>query len=537
MGLKRREKRVLWAHKVSERQVKKLRWKVKLIRREVKRIFLELEGLHGTQTKTKHLSEEVRIQDGRLHQKLQKILAEVGKIKHQLSVQRERIRRAERVAHFRITYVEAQLRRGRQGQGHAHELLQLAEAQLQRAQASIHQLVLTYHKPRGGRQPPLELLHVLEEEERANFHKIKQFRKKRLNIEAELRLIQKRLLEKSGKEVRLKTNVRRELRRSLLRERRLLQKFKNTEAKVKQILRRSEMTRKKESVLRREVKEEVTRVARQLENLNLAISAYSRKSRHWASMERADRAAPHSKKISRLHHSVLEFQAALKTARDEMVKVGNKLKNIVAKSTRLEDARARITHVYKLKMAQYFLQVHKLENRKEKLKKIISVFSYMKRRGRLGQNSVATNHDRTEMLRKIYNLRSRESKMLGRVEKDTRKYADEMIILNKKMKVFANMKRTMIRKLKWKMKTSKMELVQKSNILNAKMKLENRLIDHELQASKFQKTDLAREADMEHSKGKKENAQLRRMRERLEREVRFHQSGVPRKTYQEDNNH
>merc|ERR1712137_551428 len=171
-----------------------------------------------------------------------------------------------------------------------------------------------------------------------------------------------------------------------------------------------EMTRKKESVLRREVKEEGTRVARQLENLNLAISAYSRKSRHWASMERADRAAPHSKKISRLHHPVLEFQAALKTARDEMVKVGNKLKNIVAKSTRLEDARARITHVYKLKMAQYFLQVHKLENRKEKLKKIISVFSYMKRRGRLGQNSVATNHDRTEMLRKIYNLRSRETR-------------------------------------------------------------------------------------------------------------------------------
>merc|ERR1712137_1448044 len=196
--LQRRERRVMWAHKVSEKQAKRLRWKLALIREEVKRVEVALKGVHGTQSKHKRDLEKVRMHDRHLHKELHTILEEVRKVRHKFAVERVNMRAAIRVVHLRMSHDEMQLRRGRQGQYHAHELLQLAEAQLRQAHQSMNKLVSTYKKLRV--QPRwLQRVHALEEKEREGFHKIKHIREKRLNVEAKIRLIQRKLLEKSGK--------------------------------------------------------------------------------------------------------------------------------------------------------------------------------------------------------------------------------------------------------------------------------------------------------------------------------------------------
>merc|ERR1712196_750075 len=175
---------------------------------------------------------------------------------------------------------------GHRGQGRAHEVLQMAQAQLRQAHASMKQLVSTYKKLRVRQPRLLVRVHALDEEERKNLRKIKHFRKKRLNVEAKIRLIQRRLLEKSGKEVKLKVKVRRASRRYLSRKRSLVQKFKHTEMIVKKIWKQFTRTKKKESVLRKQEKGEVRRVARQLKKLNLQMAAYSRRSRQLARLKR-----------------------------------------------------------------------------------------------------------------------------------------------------------------------------------------------------------------------------------------------------------
>merc|ERR1712137_231761 len=350
---------------------------------------------------------------------------------------------------------------------------------------------------------------------------------------------------------KLKANVRRELRRSLSSERGLLQKFKHSEVKVHETWRRFMITKKKERVLRRHVKEEVKRVARQLKKLNLGISAYSVKSRQWASMIRAERAVPHSKRISTMlhgvkHRSAQRFQAKLKVARDEVVKIANKLKNVIKKSQRLRDARARVTHVYKRKLTLYFLQLRRLENKKTKLEKMYNVFSArFVKQGSLGRKRAAerktfkgaASHEKTIMLRKIHNLKSREGKLYVRVKKETGRYVNKMIILNKNTRMLAKLKRRMIHKLEWKIKKSQMELVRRSNRLNVQIALENRLVRHAWRASKFEEAHLAKQVDIERRKRRQEVVQLRHRRETLQSEVRHHRSGVPNKSFHENNKH
>merc|ERR1712137_194821 len=114
-----------------------------------------------------------------------------------------------------------------------------------------------------------------------------------------------------------------------------------------------------------------------VEKMNLEIAAFSHKSRKWRSLKRAGTSIPRSKKISTPVHSpqkhrALGLQVTLRAAHDEVGKIANQFNKVIAKSQRLEKAKARITRVYRLKLTRYLFQVHKLENKKRKLKMMLS---------------------------------------------------------------------------------------------------------------------------------------------------------------------
>merc|ERR1712137_1372978 len=104
------------------------------------------------------------------------------------------------------------------------------------------------------------------EEENKHLLKIKHVRTKRVQLEAKLGGIQRKLLERSGKATKLKAEEIWEFRMSSAKERRLFQKLKHREAKVERILRRLKKTNKNRTVLGKEVKEEARRVAHELIN-------------------------------------------------------------------------------------------------------------------------------------------------------------------------------------------------------------------------------------------------------------------------------
>merc|ERR1712137_2501 len=132
---------------------------------------------------------------------VQKFFAEIGKVESQVAVEKARIRGAAHAAHLHMSHIIMQLRRVRQRQDLAHELLHRAEVQLRQAHGSMTKLLSTYTKLRG-RPHSLERVHALEEQERRSSHEIKNVRKERLNIEAKIRPINRKLQGKAGEVVK-----------------------------------------------------------------------------------------------------------------------------------------------------------------------------------------------------------------------------------------------------------------------------------------------------------------------------------------------
>merc|ERR1712137_357095 len=327
---------------------------------------------------------------------------------------------------------------------------------------------------------------------------------------------------------------------------------KHRESKVKKMLRRLEMTKSKEGMLAKRVRQELGRVRYKLEKLNLEIAAFSHKSRKWRSLKRAGTSIPRSKKISTPVHSpqkhrALGLQVTLRAAHDKVGKIANQFNKVIAKSQRLEKAKARITRVYRLKLTRYLFQVHKLENKKRKLKMMLSVLvarSIKEATGRIwsvrklvARNAyrVAGGRYETKMVSEIHILRLRKRKLDRQVKKEMGRYINEMMTLNRGIRVLRKIKTRMKRALKREMKNRKTELLRRSRKLNTQIELENGFINHARHASGFQKVGLAKEAKMEHRKRVQEATQLKRITDVVEREAQSHGSGMPKKLTHEEN--
>merc|ERR1712137_467221 len=414
-----------------------------------------------------------------------------------------------------------------------------AKSQLRQAHASMNYLLTTLKKVQAWQQLPVEKVRILEEKERKSGRKVKHVRSRRQKMEARLRLVQARLFEKSGKVMKLKARQTRQLRRSHTRERQLVEKLKHRESKVKKMLRRLEMTKSKEGMLAKRVRQELGRVRYKLEKLNLEIAAFSHKSHKWRSLKRAGTSVPRSKKISTPVHSpqkhrALGLQVTLRAAHDKVGKIANQFNKVIAKSQRLEKAKARITRVYRLKLTRYLFQVHKLENKKRKLKMMLSVLvarSIKEATGRIwsvrklvARNAyrVAGGRYETKMVSEIHILRLRKRKLDRQVKKEMGRYINEMMTLNRGIRVLRKIKTRMKRALKREMKNRKTELLRRSRKLNTQIELENGFINHARHASGFQKVGLAKEAKMEHRKRVQEATQLKRTTDVVERESQSH---------------
>merc|ERR1712137_860175 len=519
--------------KVLKKNIKKLRWQVDLTRRNLATVQSALDRLYRRKSGDKRSLGKMIIRGSYLHNRLDAILAEIRRLEHEEATRKASERRNVHLLHLRIHGLEVQLKEERQVQDNARKLLQRSGSHMRAAHANTRQLTMTLKQIQ---RHPQEKVHILEEKENKHLRKVHHIRSQRGKLKAKLRRMQKKLLKKSGMVAKLKAVEMWEFRMSSAQERRLFQKLKHGEAKVKRILRHLKTTKRRKMALEKEVKEEVRRVAHELSNLNSEISDYSRKSHKWASLKRSLRAAPLSKKISTQvrneeKHRSAELRATLNATRKLVKKIVKKLKNVVARSLKAEDVKTKLAKAYKLKLSQYLLLMAKLQNQKRSVGKMLVVLGA--RRSRTGQklaterkiHNTVDERYRVTMSRQVHSLRSRERKLLRLLNGESARFTNKMAILNRNARALSRIKERMLHVSELELKESEKKLAQSENRLRVQIKTASALIAQARRASRFQKAGLAKETETEHRKGMKVVAHLGRLRKAVEGQVRSHQRG------------
>merc|ERR1712137_1139639 len=125
-------------------------------------------------------------------------------------------------------------------------LLQRSGSHMRAARANTRQLMMTLKQIQ---RHPQEKVHILEEKENKHLRKVHHIRSQRGKLKAKLRRMQKKLLKKSGMVAKLKAVEIWEFRMSSAQERRLFQKLKHGEAKVKRILRHLKTAKRRKMAL------------------------------------------------------------------------------------------------------------------------------------------------------------------------------------------------------------------------------------------------------------------------------------------------